>query len=244
MTSECNAGFASQQLGSLLAAAKSGTFAGLVVTKKGTTRKGVVYGDARVHVTFVTGFKYPNLVQRSLDLLDTITDSTVMAAGGGVVTLDDVLAAREELRASFVKSVSGTNEAVTDHVYDPLVVDGEKVRGGRVYKCVAETEHECRCRDCTDNKRAPRDGVIYIQGIKVAQKVLVEPANGYWATKSRPKTVAKNVLRRGLPIDRYVSYALTPGDPWSLRVGGAALEAATQDGLDLSKVGETVQRCS
>ena len=47
-----------------------------------------------------------------------------------------------------------------------------------------------------------------------------EPKNGYWKTKSKGKTIAKNLFRSFLPVGRYVSYRLEPGKDFSLKAGG------------------------
>jgi len=51
------------------------------------------------------------------------------------------------------------------------------------------------------------------------------------APKSAAKTVAKNLLRSKLPICKYVSYRLEPGQDWLLRAGGTAEVKATQEGF-------------
>lgn len=228
-----NTNASSRQLAELLRDAKQGTFTGLITRKKGVVRGGKTYGDALVHAVIFTGFKYDGLVQRSLDLLDTVTDQEVVDASNGKVALADVAAARTELRASFERTLEGTNESTTDHVYETLTVSGETVRGGRVYKCVAGTDRKCHCRACSLDKRAPKDGVIYIQGLKIAQTELEAPANGYWKTNSSAKTIAKDILRRRLPVGRYVSYALEPGTDFILAAGGVAKAAATRNGITL-----------
>jgi hypothetical protein len=150
------------------------------------------------------------------------------------VTLADAQAARDELIASFMETLNGTNEATTDHVYEPLVVTDENgasetVRGARVYKCVAGTAHKCRCRACTGDARAPIDGQINLSGLSIGSKVLTPAANGPApATKSGAKTVAKDAIRATLPVARFVSYRLDPmGAGWILKAGGAAVAAAT-----------------
>ena len=236
----------SNVLSALLADARVGTFTGIVTTKqgkevgKGADRK--TYGDDTVHTVIFTGFRYDNLVKRSLDALNAMSEQEILDAAtakGLAVTADDVAAARAELLGSFQKSFAGENESTTDHVYDPLVVDGETVRGGRVYVChkdkINPTTGECYacgCRDCTGDEKAPKHGTIYIQGLRVFNKVLTPAVNGpIPEPKSAPKTVAKNFMRGMLPVSKYVSYRLEPGQDFLLRVGGTAAVEAVNGGF-------------
>jgi hypothetical protein len=236
----------SKLLATLLSQAHIG-FTGLITTKKPTVRGGVEYGNDQVHVTVFTGFRYDRLVQRSLDALPTLDAQKVVASlanKGHTVTLADVEMARAELKASFESSLAGTNEATTDHVYEPLVVvdetTGEKVtvRSGRVYKCVAGMMDEngtprlCHCRNCTGDPKAPLPGTTYLQGLQVYSKVLTPAPNGPAPEpKSSAKTLAKNALKHQLPIGRYVSYALEPGTDFALRAGGTARIQAQNNGF-------------
>jgi hypothetical protein len=230
-----------------LASANKGTFTSLLTTKQGTEKGGLVYGDDTVLAVVVTGFRYDRLVQRSLDKVAGMTDDDLTALIDGkvgmdgrgknaverAVTLADAQAARDELVASFMETLNGTNESTSDHVYEPLVVTdeagaSETVRGAKVYKCVAGTAHKCRCRACTGDARAPIDGQINLSGLAIGSKVITPAANGPApAAKSGAKTVAKDALRATLPVARFVSYRLDPKSSWILKAGGAAVAAAT-----------------
>lgn len=230
----------SSLIAALLADARVGTFTGIITRKVGETKGGVLYGDDLVHVVIFTGFRYDRLVQRSLDLLPSITDDAVVAqaaAKGVTLTLADVATARAELEASFKASLDGTNEATTDEVYEPLTVDGQSVRGGRVYRCKRETgaEGKCHCRKCSGDAKAPLDRTIYVQGLRIWSEVLEAAKNGpVPAPKSAPKTVAKNLLRAALPVSKYVSYRLEPGTDFMLRAGGTAAVEATTRGFTVT----------
>lgn len=234
----------SAALAAHLASAKLGSFVGLVIKKQGTERgRGaakMTYGDDTVHTVIVTGFRYDRLVERSLDKLVGMNPADVVAAGlvdgdGNAVTMADVQTAMADLATSLNASATDTNSSTTDHVYDPLVVDGQVVRGCRVYKCVAgDPAHDCKCRDCTGDAKAPKAGTIYLQGLAVGSKVIVPAANGpVPASKSRADVVAKNWIRARLPIGRYVSYRLEAGEPWMLAAGGVAAAASDTAGITL-----------
>jgi hypothetical protein len=248
------------QLALTLANARKGTFSGLVIRKKGKTKGGKLYGDDLVHVTLYTGFRYESLVRRSLELLpepgtdefDDMCDRVVGYAkrrgvadkDGNPLDYSDVARAIEDLRASFQRTLDGTSTATTDHVFEPLVVDGETVRGARVYRCVAGSGRKCHCRECSGNKRAPKDGQINLSGLKVGQKVLEASANGHAPhPASRADVIAKRLVRGRLPISRYVSYVLEEGGDYVLRAGGAAAVAATKDGvtMDADEVREAAE---
>lgn len=231
-----------------LANARKGTFTGLILRKKGKTKGGVTYGDDLVHVVMYTGFKYDSLVQRSLDALpepngqefedfcDRIVGyckrKGIVDKNGAAIDYADVATAIKDLRDSFERTLAGTNTATTDHVYEPLEVNGETVRGARVYRCVASQGIKCHCRDCSGDKRAPKDGQINILGLKVGQKVLDAAPNGQAPLPlSRGDVIAKNILRKRLPIGRLVSYVLEEGGDFILNAGGTAAVAANKDGV-------------
>ena len=224
-----------------LASAKKGTFTSLIIRKEGVERGAagnkVTYGDDLVHVVVITGFKYERLVAKSRDMLANLTDADIDALvarnytgwqGRGSkavscpVTRADFDAARTELTDSFDKTLTGTNESTTDHVYEPLVVNGEVVRGSRVYV------------GNPNGQDAATPGTVYLQGLKIGERVLDAAPNGpVPASQSAPKTVAKDVLRSRLPVARYVSYKLDAAGGWLLSAGGAAVAACDTNGVTL-----------
>ena len=218
----------------------------------------VRYGDDLVHTVFVGGIDYMRLVQRSRDELAAMTASDLAAiaatgltawSGRGAkavtvpVTAADLTAAQAAMLASFDATLAGTSTSTTDHVFEPLKVlrdDGtvETVRGARVYKCCkADVTRECRCRMCLAERgehdgRAPVDGQVNILGIRVGGTVIDAAPNGpVPAPKSGAATIAKNALRRLLPIRRLVSVRLEQGGDWVLKAGGEAAAAAGADGV-------------
>ena len=230
----------STAIAALMKDARVGTFTGLITRKKGVTRgkKGakVVYGDATVHTVIFTGFKYDALVERSLAQVRAMTDADLdtLVPADASFTREDLDEAKTAVELGFETTLdpSKGSTSTTKHVYEPLTVNGETVRGCRVYRCTG-TEG-CHCRDCNpDDKRAPLDGTIYVQGLRIWSKVIEPPANGYWQTKSKPLTLAKDALRALLPVSRYVQYALEPGTDFILRAGGTAAVKASQDGFTL-----------
>ena len=234
-----------------LAAAKKGTFTSLIVRKEGEERGAqgskVTYGDDLVQVVIITGFRYENLVARSRDMLANMSDADIDALvargytgwqGRGAkavqvpVTRADFDAARDELLTSFDKTLAGTNESTTDHVYEPLLVNGEVVRGSRVYV------------GNPNGQDAATPGTVYLQGLKIGERVLDAAPNGpVPASQSNPKTVAKGVLRSRLPVARYVSYKLDAAGGWLLSAGGAAVAACDTNGvtLDADRVNAAVE---
>lgn len=232
-------------ISALLADANVGTFTGLVTTKRGIERgprgNKVRYGDDTVHVCIFTGFKYKGLRERSLEMLVTISDDDVFAdaqaegikawSGYGKnavqveLTLADFVKARAELEKSLRRSKPPTNG-----VFEPLVVDGKVVRGSRVYKGQTDASKK------RGYKPAAMVGTIYLQGLKISSRVLIPAVNGPKpASKSKATVVAKDLLQRNLPISRYVSYPLQPGDDWLIRSGGTAAVAAEKDGIHFTQ---------
>jgi hypothetical protein len=224
----------SKILAGLLASGKHGTFSSLIIRKKGDTRKGILYGNDQVYVTVITGFSYPNLVNRSLVIAEKLDPAALCARlGNPQVTVEDFQLAKAELLESLRLSSEGENVSTTDGVYESLQVNGESVQGARVYKCTGL--ESCKCRDCTGDPRAPKGGTIYLQGLKIAQRVLDPAPNGpVPAPNSKPKTIAKNEMRKLLPVSRYVSYSLEAGTDFILKVGGVAMLESEQRGYVVS----------
>jgi hypothetical protein len=224
-----------------MAAARRGTFTGLIVPKVGRVVGGVRYNNDVVHVNLITGIVLSRLYQRSLDMLDSLNPTAIVleldrlgrtAGNGDPIRLTDVCKAIADLRASFERSLAGTNKSTNAHVFEPLVVDGQVVRGAKVYRCVAGTGRKCHCRACTGNPKAPVHGQINISGLILGETVVIPAPNGRApARRSRADVVAKNFIRRKLPVGRYVTYRLDPSDFYCLRAGGAAALAATAGGV-------------
>jgi len=250
----------SDLLGLLLKDARKGTFTGLITRKRGTERgRGAArktYGDDEVHVVILTGFRYENLVRRSLeqvrdaDLDAALADATakgIVDGKGNALTLADFTAARDELVASFERTLDPNAESTstTQDVFDGLTLDGEPVRGARVYKCSGKAN--CQCRECNPGEaKAPLPGTIYLQGLKIHETVITPAPNGpVPKAKSKAKTVAKGLLRSKLPVRRYVSYRLEPGTDFILRAGGtAAAEAVKQGFVATDDLLDTIKRCA
>jgi hypothetical protein len=253
---QTNTNAAATALARHLAAANSGTFTGLIYRKKGQERgsKGakVRFGDDLVHAVLYTGFRYETLVQRSLDALPTTpaeatsfadeivgycVGRNIVAGNGNPITHGDVEQAVNSLRASFESTLAGTSQSTTSHVYEPLMVNGETVRGARVYRCVAKTgmsANACQCRECSGDRRAPVDGQTNILGLLIGEQVLEAAPNGPIPhAKSRGDVVAKRVIRKRLAIGRVRSYSIAPGDDTLVRAGGAAETLANENNVVL-----------
>lgn len=242
--STSNATVASSTLVDTLAASKYGSFTGLIIRKEGQVRgRGTnkrLYGDDLVHVCIVTGFKYLNLVKKSLDTLNGLDLDTVFASistlrdrDGFCISRSDFDLAVVQTRESLQSTLDGTNSSTTDHVYEPLVVTStdpvtgtvtrETVRGARVYTGTPES-----------GINAAEPGTIYLQGIQISSTILEAAANGpVPQTKSGPVVVAKNAIRRLLPINRYVSYKLAPTSEFILQAGHAAALACDAAGMQI-----------
>lgn len=228
-------------LAETLASANKGTFTGLIIKKvgkevgRGADRK--TYGDDLVHVVLVTGFKYENLVARSLaevegfigagtTYIDTFIGRCVRKGitgkDGAPITHADVTKALASVKASFERTLDGTSVSTSDHVFDPLLVDGEPVRGCKVYKGNPNGEN------------ASEPGTIYLAGLKIGETVVEAAENGpIPRSNSRGDVVAADIIKASLPVGRYRSYRLHPNSGFILRAGGAAAAAATKGGVTI-----------
>lgn len=209
-----------------------GTLLFLQTRKKGVQR-GVagakrIYGDDLVQVLIWTGFTYRAIIERSQRKLDellqsghVITDLTKAAHdhGDGGANILDSSAAIQEVQAWFSRVLADPkakdDESETEEgpaVWEPLEVNGVKVPLCRVYRGTGDPQ----------NPRAPIPGHIYVQGVKLGEKVVEAAANGRWKADSSHKTIAKDILRRWLPVGLYVQYVLDPNVTAHLVAGRAA----------------------
>jgi len=186
----------------------------LVYKKKGTLRGSGAnrkrYGDHKVAVTILTGFDYKNVVAKSKDQILKIKDQDIVAhahdydlpdRNGELIKVNHVWEALTELHASFMRTIKGTNTSNTEKVFRPLKIEGEFLKGCRVY--IGESK--------PDNPDAPKPGTIYLQGLKISEVIIEEAPNGdIPEPRSSPKSLAKRIIRSKLRIGRYVSYELSP----------------------------------
>lgn len=215
-----------------------GTLASLIIRKKGVTRgpktDRVVFGDDLVHVLLWTGFHYQSLVERSYRKLDEMwrkgdlvkTVYQELKGQGQDIFSEDILRAIQELNESFLKVLSGKgNDSAgpsKEHssVWEPFKVEGKLIRGSKVY--VGQDES-------TDNRSTPAKGTIYMDGVKLGEKILDPSPNGPWAPNKKPKTLAKDLIRSWLPIGLYVRYCLDPANLIQVKVGKQAGEYAKRE---------------
>lgn len=188
----------------------------------------VIYGDDTVQVLIWTGFSYRALIARSQKMLDK------MLAKGGYIerllratleehegtTVEDVCHALQETREWFRRVLAGEESGPTEPplggVWEPLEIGGVKVRGSRIYTGPARPEVE----------RAPVPGTIYVQGVKLGEVLVTPAANGPWRPNSKPKTLAKKLIKEGLPVGLYCQYRLDPERVTDIAVGSQASRTA------------------
>jgi hypothetical protein len=104
--------------------------------------------------------------------------------------------ALRELRESLVKTLRGTQDGYT--------------KAG---------QYETVCNGVEINKA---DGTLEIRGLVVQKKVIT--AGVYKTVKSSAKTIAKNKIRKSLPIGKYRSFALDAEAVKSVKIDGELFE--------------------
>lgn len=226
-----------------------GTLVSARLKKKGVERgqagSKVVYDDDFIHVLIWSGFHYQALVERSFkklhqlwgkgDLAQKLIEAT-RARGQLGVTVGDVTTAIQEVEDSFLKVIrsgqktedgNGESDRADEEmderqsVWEPLEVGGKRIRGAKVYNGQGDP----------NNPRAPKPKTVYIDGVKLGEKILTPAPNGSWKPKQKAKTVAKDILRSWLPIGLYVRYALEPERLLDVKVGDEAGQFAKSEGV-------------
>jgi hypothetical protein len=223
-----------------------GTLASLILRKKGCSKgpagSTTIYDDDFVHVLLWTGFHYKALVERSSQKLHAIWSQTSLLkdllaatqqAGHAEATLADISAAVQETDDAFNKVINGVpqsdDEDDTPHgsesdkqpCWEPLKVNGALIRGARVYVGAGDPT----------NPRAPIKGDIYIDGVKLGEKLLEAAPNGHWRPRRKAKSVAKEILRAKLPCGLYARYSLNQERLLEAKVGQDAVGHAKKAGL-------------
>ena len=230
-------------------------FLSVAVQKKGVLRgkKGskVRHGDDKVAAVILGGVNYTNLKERDqailvealqsdADLFQTLADKAAARnilgwSGRGknavqvAITAQDFEDAYNDTLVSIEKTLNGTNTSTSAHVYEPLEVDGHKVRGCKVYIGDGGA-------DAGVDSRTPDEGSIHISGLKIASRVIEEAEHAIPESKSGGKTIAKRLIRSwlALPSRRWVQYTIPSDEQWRLKVGGQAALAMTDHGLEIT----------
>ena len=220
-----------------------GTLVYLELRKKGVTRgKGAeknIYGDDFVQVLLWAGFSYKALVERSHKKLqeywnrgDFVTRLVLAARAEGRddVTVQDAAQAIQEIEDAFLKVIRAPErdadappDGEFESVWEPLMVEGVRIRGAKIYSGVGNTE----------DHRAPVPGTLYMDGVKLGEKILVKAQKGPWVSKQKPKTVAKNIIRAWLPVGLYARYSLEKDNRLTVKVGEDASDAAKATGVPI-----------
>ena len=232
-----------------------GTLASLQIHKKGLTRGKVgsqtTYDDDFVHTLIWTGFHYQALVKRSHKKLHVLWASGTFVTdllqatrqlGHEEVTVQDAASAIQEINEGFIKIMAGTDPEdleggapapppreewdatgeplLRKPVWEPLKVDGHIVKGTKVY-----------IGDSAES--GIPQGTVYIDGVKLGEKILAPAPNGYWTPKQKAKTVVKDLIRAKLPCGLYVRYCLSPANLLVIKVGAEASEHSRAGGIQI-----------
>ncbi|MEC7109090.1 MAG: hypothetical protein VXX11_03665 [Planctomycetota bacterium] len=231
-------------------------FLSVAVQKAGVLRgpknAKVRMGDDKVAAVILGGVNYGNLKQRDLDKLNAALaeDATLFTtfearaanegifawSGRGKNATQDVAigsamfeAAFNEIVESCEKTLAGTNESTSAHVYEGLEVDGHKVHGCKVYVGDGGA-------DAGEDKRTPEVGSIHISGLAIASRVIEAAQHAKPKSKSGAKALAKRLITKwlALPSRKWVQYRIPASEQWRLKVGGQAALAMTEHGLEIT----------
>lgn len=140
--------------------------------------------------SIVFHMSYATALEKSIAALET------------VVPADDLEAqAKSELLASYQKSrdkVTTEPLEILGEVYDRVLDnEGNHIKGIKIHR---------------------ESGDLHIFGLALRKTVLVPGT--YKEVKSRPLTVAKDRLRKGLPVERFRQFIVKPGTYEAIRVEG------------------------
>lgn len=145
------------------------------------------FGEVSDH-KIVFRFNYKNLLKKSLFLLKSkeFLGKEIYSSNYPLYILEEAI---EELIFSYERSLTESNPGYTCiNVYN-LVNDpyGYLIPGIKLHK---------------------EEDVIHVEGISVSKNIIKEGA--YPKRKSSSKTLAKNFIKKKLPIGKFVQFKLTP----------------------------------
>jgi hypothetical protein len=172
-----------------------------IATVKGNRFASLLYtakesGELARH-TILIGFDYQHAVEKSFEELNSIhfEDGSLEAQ------------AQEELLASFQKTLTAHAQGQQNadytkkDIYDSIELDGQLISG---------------------IKYNTNDGTFKLFGLSVSKVVL---KNGVFKeVKSKPLTLAKNELRKKLPIGKFREFSIETGALEMAKVNGDVLE--------------------
>jgi len=173
-----------------------------VAANKGNRFASLVYrskesGELARH-TILIGFDYHRAVEKSLEILSKARFSNAL---------------QKEAQAALIASFEKTLEAhkvgmqnadyTKKEVYDAVELDGQPVNG---------------------IKYNTNDGTFKLFGLSMGKTVL---ENGVFKTvKSAPLTLAKDAMRRKLPVGKFREYSIQPQALETAKINGETLELA------------------
>lgn len=179
--------------------------------KSGTVKGGQIFGDdLRLYTLKIVD--YGQLVEESKAILRNLSDAdcaNLIAGAEGYdsrkktaslvpVTAEMVIAARDEMLLKLDTAGDTSNSSTKQDHYEPLTVNDKVVNCCRVY--------------VGDNK--PEDvGSVYISGVCIDSETLVEGAKdpNASAPRSLVETVAKNLVGKLLPHNKWVTFKVSNG---------------------------------
>ena len=136
---------------------------------------------------------YGSALQRSILMLEAVVPADELEAQ-----------AKAELLASYQKSLDKVEgeplEVLGEHYDRVLDPSGAPIKGIKVHK---------------------ESGALHLFGLAYRKTVL--QAGTYKATNKRPLTLAKDKLRKGLPVERFRQFIVKPGQVEEIRVENLSL---------------------
>ena len=219
---------------SALTQKNQGTLLTAQIHKMGTIRGAagskVIYGDDIVKVAVWTGFSYKALIARSQEILNAQIDKGGFIKRLAIATraqhegtkIQDACEAIQETRSWFRAVLASSEEDKPQGIWEPLIVNGVRVHGSVVYKGTGRLS----------DPHAPVQGTIYVSGVKLGERVVERAVNDAWRADSKPKTLAKQIIKDALPIGLYCRYRLDPNRVRDIKVGPEADQAAKDIGIN------------
>lgn len=155
-------------------------------------------GETARH-TIQLGFSYHNAVEKSLAELDNIT--FVSVSDGSKFSRADFITAKAEVKASLQATLNAHAQGEQNPDYTKADVYVPLFNGLNVSR---------------------NDGGYKLFGLTVAKTVLV--SGTYKAVNSKPLTLAKNAIRKALPVGAFREFAIDENTLSQAKINGETIE--------------------
>lgn len=194
----------------------------------GLTYRSKESGELARH-TLILGASYENTVKQSIDLLtmrpDISADMTETRRLQSLVALHESGTKERKAANAVLKAFQeaiGADRAAASELC--ISLSDTLIAGATGGQNAAYTKAGLYEPICEGIKASRADGTLELWGLAHAKRVIEQGV--YKVVNSSDKTLAKEAIRKGLPVGKFRTFALDEGAIESLRISGAEIDVS------------------